>query len=76
MAGITLAQAEAKLAAYLAAEEAVLNGQSVRHESGRSLTMADLGEIRRGVDTWDAKVKSLSAAASGRGRSRPVAPGW
>jgi hypothetical protein len=76
MAGITLAQAEAKLAEYLAAETAVLAGQSVRHESGRSLTMADLEAIREGIQTWDERVKALSGSASGRGRARTVAPGW
>lgn len=76
MAGITLAQAEAKLAEYLAAETAVLAGQSVRHESGRSLTLADLGAIREGIRTWDERVKQLTQSASGRGRARNVAPGW
>lgn len=76
MAGITLAQAEAKLAEYLAAETAVLAGQSVRHESGRSLTLADLSTIRDGIAHWDKQVKLLTASASGRGRARTVAPGW
>ena len=45
MAGITLAQAEAQLALFLAAEAAVLNNQ--RYKIGdRELERADLAEIR------------------------------
>lgn len=75
MAGITQAQAEAKLAEYLAAESAVLSGQAVTL-GDRSLRLADLAEIRAGVRYWDERVKTLSAATAGRGRSRVVAPGW
>lgn len=75
MAGITLAQAEAKLAEYLAAETKVLSKQSVNID-GQTLTLANLDVIQRGIDTWDKRVKTLSAAASGRGRARTVAPGW
>lgn len=59
MAGITLAQAETQLAAYLAAETAVLSGQSVSI-AGRAHTLADLAKIQEGIRTWDARVKSLS----------------
>lgn len=76
MAGITLAQAEAKLQEYLDAETAVLGGQSVRHESGRMLTLADMAEIRAGVDAWDARVKSLARTAAGTRRSASITPGW
>jgi hypothetical protein len=74
MAGITLADAEAQLAAWLAASTAVANGQSYTIE-GRSLTRADAAEIRRSLDYWDQKVQTLSMRSSGRGRSivpRPV----
>lgn len=71
MAGITLTQAQTKLAAYLDAETAVLSGQ--RYEiAGRMLQRADLAQIREGVTTWDARVKTLSAAGTGRTRSRTV----
>lgn len=71
MAGITLADAEARLAAYLAAEEKVLLGQS--YEIGdRKLTRANLGEIRDGINTWDARVKNLAQASSGRSRARTM----
>lgn len=58
MAGITLATAEAKLAEYLAAETAVLSGQSYSI-AGRSLTRADLQFIQTGITQWDARVKKL-----------------
>lgn len=74
MAGITLTQAQTQLDAYLAAETAVLSGQ--RYEiGGRMLQRADLAQIRDGITTWDARVKTLSATASGRGRSRTVVVG-
>lgn len=71
MAGITLAQAEAQLTLYLAAEAAVLKGQSYEI-AGRRLVRANLEEISNGVTTWDNRVKQLSQRATGRGRSRTV----
>lgn len=78
MAGITLTQAESALAGWLAADEALQSGQSVRHESGRMLTRADAAEVRANIDYWDKKCQSIGAQASagGRGRSRVVSPGW
>ncbi len=73
MAGITLAQAEARLEAYLAAEAKVLAGQKVSID-GQELTRANLDDIQRGVSTWDARVKNLSNKAAGISRSRTVAP--
>lgn len=75
MAGITLAQAETKLAEYLAAETKVLKGQKVEID-GESLTRANLEQIQAGIDAWNKRVINLSAAASGRGRARNVAPSW
>jgi len=75
MAGITLAQAESQLAAYLAAETAVLSGQAYEI-AGRTLRRADLEQIRLGIETWDARVKTLSSSAEGRGRARTIVPGW
>jgi len=60
MAGITLAQAEAKLAIWLDAEDKVAAGQSYSI-GGRSLTRADLKMIGERVTYWDRKVKELSA---------------
>ena len=58
MAGVTLAQAEAQLASYLAAETAVLSNQAYRIGE-RSLTRADLKDIREGISHWDSRVKEL-----------------
>lgn len=74
MAGITLAQAESQLAAYLAAETAVLSGQHYEI-AGRMLKRADLAAIRYGIAVWDARVKTLSASAQGLSRSRTMVPG-
>jgi len=74
MAGITLAQAQTQLDAYLAAETAVLGGQQYEH-AGRMLRRADLAQIREGVTTWDARVKSLSVSARGRSRARTIIAG-
>jgi Family of unknown function (DUF6148) len=74
MAGITLAQAQEQLDKYLAAETAVLGGQSYEI-AGRKLTRANLSEIQLGIATWDQRVKLLSRNATGRGRSRTVVVG-
>lgn len=74
MAGITLAQAETQLNLYLAAEVAVLSGQSYEI-AGRKLTRAGLDEIQAGISTWNSRVKQLTLSASGRGRSRTIVVG-
>ena len=74
MAGITLAQAEARLQQYLDAEAKVLAGQRVSID-GQDLTRANLADIQGGIDAWNARVRSLSATASGRTRMRTIAPG-
>ncbi|WP_315804045.1 DUF6148 family protein [Bradyrhizobium sp. SZCCHNS3002] len=78
MAGITLAQAQAQLAAWLAASSAVAISQAYEIDTGngsRKLTRADAAEIRQQVTFWDQQVKSLTAAASGgRRRVRYVVP--
>ena len=74
MAGITLAQAEAQLALYLAAEAAVLAKQSYEL-AGRKMTFADLGAIQQGILTWDRRCTSLgSTGGIGRGRGRTIVP--
>lgn len=73
MAGITLAQAEAQLALYLAAEEAVLAKQSYSI-AGRSLTMADLASIQAGIKIWNDRATALGTTAEGRGRLRTIVP--
>jgi hypothetical protein len=75
MAGITLAQAQTQLNAYLAAETAVLTGQSYEI-AGRKLTRADLNSIQNGVTLWNSRVSTLSSQAQGRTRSRTVVVGF
>lgn len=76
MAGITLAQAQTQLDAYLAAETAVLIGQSYRISLGggsdRWLTRADLEMIQAGIATWNARVVNLTNQSAGRSRARTV----
>ena len=74
MAGITLTQAQAQLDAYLAAETAVLGGQSYEI-AGRKLTRANLSEIQAGIEIWNNRVVTLSNKANGRSRSRTVVVG-
>jgi hypothetical protein len=68
MAGLTLEQAQAQLAAYLAAEAAVLQSQEYEL-GGRRLRRADLRTIQAGITLWNERVQSLSARASGRRRA-------
>lgn len=75
MPAITLETAQASLAAYLAAEEKVLTGQSATVD-GRTLQMADLASIQRGVKLWEQRVNVLENKALGRGRCRTVSPRW
>lgn len=60
--GITLAVAQVRLQAYLDAEQRVLGGQSFRFADGREVTLADLKEIRSGLDYWSQTASRLSPA--------------
>ena len=62
MAGITLAQAETQLAAWLAASIAVSKGQSVS-AGGKSLTLVDQTKIQEAIDYWQLKVDQLSGSS-------------
>ncbi len=73
MAGITLAQAEAQLSAYLAAETAVLTGQSYKIGE-RELTRADLEDIQAGIKIWNQRAKELATSPANGGRGRSVIP--
>lgn len=64
MAGITLAQAEAKLSTWMAAMDAVATGQEYSIGT-RSLKRVDAAEIREQVEYWDGKVKELSRGTTG-----------
>jgi len=59
MAGITLAQAEAQLAAWLDASTKVAQGQTVEVD-GRRITRADAAEIRNMVEYWEGRVQALT----------------
>lgn len=74
MAGITLVQAQDQLDKYLAAESAILTGQSYEI-AGRKLTRADLTAVQVGIKSWDQRVRELEARTKGRGRSRTVVVG-
>lgn len=71
MAAITLEQAEARLALYLAAEAKILKGQRVELD-GQMLTRADLAQVQQGLALWEAKVERLTGA--GKIRVRRVVP--
>jgi hypothetical protein len=75
MAGLTLDQAEAKLAEWMAADTELQNGQTVKFGE-RFLTRADAAEVRQNIDYWQQKCQALTAASSGLGRSRTVTPNW
>ena len=64
MAGITLSQAEAALAIWVAADLAVSSGQSYAIGS-RQLTRVDASEITEKLQFWDGKVKELSRGTTG-----------
>jgi uncharacterized protein DUF6148 len=75
MAGITLAQAEAKLTVWMAAEEALATSQSYEIEVGgdrRQLRRSDLAEVAKRVIYWNGKVQQLTAASRGRSRTRTI----
>jgi hypothetical protein len=79
MAGITLAQAQEQLDAWLTASTAVARNQSYRIDSGaggsRQLTRADAAEIRANITYWQGRVDALTpASAGGRRRIRYVVP--
>lgn len=71
MAGITQAQAQAQLDAWLAASIATAGNQSYQI-ADRKLTRADAAEIRRSIEYWQQQVSLLSSRATGRSRSRTV----
>lgn len=71
MSGITLAQAQTQLAAWLDADAKVALGQSYTI-AGRSLTRADAGEITAKIEYWNSKVQTLSLSAQGRSRGRTM----
>lgn len=73
MAGITLAQSEAQLTAWMAASTAVSQGQAYTIGS-RSLSRANAKEIRENIQFWDSQVKRLADGSSGGIRCRGITP--
>ncbi len=69
MAGITLTQARQHLLAWLEAELAITTSQSYTIGS-RSLTRANLDEVRKQVAFWENKVAELENIAKRKGRNR------
>lgn len=65
MAGITLAQAQAQLDAWMAASIAVAGNQSYTIDN-RTLTRANAAWIQNQITAWEARVESLSRATKGR----------
>lgn len=69
MAGITLERARQHLTAWLEAELAITTSQSYTIGS-RSLTRANLDEVRKQVAFWENKVAELENIAKRKGRNR------
>lgn len=62
-----MSEATDMLALYIAAEKAVLSGQSYQIGS-RTLTRADLSEIRKGRAEWQQAVNKEQAQSQGGSR--------
>lgn len=67
MAGITLAEAEAQLALWVAASTAVAGGQSYSIKD-RSLSRVDAAEIREQINYWQSWVERLTPRRRSRTR--------
>jgi hypothetical protein len=73
MAGITIAQAEAQLASWIAASTAVASNQSYTIGT-RSLTRANAREIKDMISFWDGQVKRLADGSGGGIRLKGITP--
>jgi hypothetical protein len=69
MAGIDITTARTHLAAWLEAEIAVTTNQSYTIGS-RSLTRANLSEIREQIKFWENKISELENIDKRKGRNR------
>lgn len=69
---MTLETARTILQRYIDAEQEVLLGKSTSF-GGRTLTMVDLSEIRRGRQEWERKVQNLERQAGGQSRPYKLA---
>lgn len=68
---MTLAEAQTELAMWQTALEKILSGAQSYQIAGRTLTRADLAEVKRGRDEAQRRVDALQ---SGRGRGVRVLP--
>lgn len=69
MAGITLEEAKIHLGAWLKAELEVTSHQSYTIGT-RSLSKANLGEIKKQIEFWQSKIDNLEKIAKNKGRNR------
>lgn len=67
--GITLEIAQEHLEQWLEAELEITTHQSYRIQD-QTLTMADLGEVRRQIEYWNGMVEKLKARKKSGGRNR------
>ncbi len=67
MSAITLEQAQAKLAVWMSADDALILGQNYTIDQGnvkRVLTRTDAAEIRNNINYWRKEVERLSVGSS------------
>ncbi len=69
MAGITLKEAKKHLKTWLDAENEIATSQSYTIGT-RSLTRANLKEVRDQIKFWENKVDKLEKEAANKGRNR------
>lgn len=69
MAGITLKEAQKHLKIWLKAEAEIATSQSYTIGT-RTLTRANLKEVRDQIKFWENKVAELESAAANKGRNR------
>ena len=69
----TISDLQTKLAKYEAAETAILDGAQSYSINGRSLSRANLAEIREAIEYLEARIERLSNTTSGR-RIAPLFP--
>ena len=67
--------AEARLARYYKAEDAILSGQSYEVE-GLNLTRANLKDVQSMIASLEKKISALEATLKGKAKFRIVRPGW
>lgn len=63
---------KARLELYFAAEEAILSGAQHYQIGSRSLTRADLSEIRKMIDNLTDSIDELESELAGYGRRRAM----